>query len=239
MTTTFIAQAPSAAPPIGQLTGGPFSGSTLDVSTLQGTFPSPTTGQAFVAVVNPNLSGLLDNTTTERVIVTANSSGTWTLSGSLAHSHSAGEYVAIVVDPNWLNNLLQLAGGTMSGAIAMGSNKITGLANGSSAQDAAAFGQIAGNPGVNTQTLTPSVSGSGSLTEYLNGSGLKIYAIKLSAWSDAGQTLTFTTPFTLDNSYLVTEGGGVFFPSHLTLTQVTLPTTAAAAFSCVIIIMGI
>jgi hypothetical protein len=38
--------------------------------------------------------------------------------------------------------LLPLAGGSMTGAIAMGANKITGLANGSSAQDAAAFGQI-------------------------------------------------------------------------------------------------
>ena len=38
--------------------------------------------------------------------------------------------------------LLPLAGGTMSGAIAMGTSKITGLGNGSGAQDAAAFGQI-------------------------------------------------------------------------------------------------
>ncbi len=37
---------------------------------------------------------------------------------------------------------LPLAGGTMSGAIAMGTNKITGLGNGSAAQDGAAFGQI-------------------------------------------------------------------------------------------------
>jgi hypothetical protein len=37
---------------------------------------------------------------------------------------------------------LPLAGGTMSGAIAMGSHKVTGLTNGSSAQDAAAFGQL-------------------------------------------------------------------------------------------------
>lgn len=40
------------------------------------------------------------------------------------------------------NAALPTAGGTMSGAIAMGSHKITGLTNGSSAQDAAAFGQI-------------------------------------------------------------------------------------------------
>ena len=36
---------------------------------------------------------------------------------------------------------LPLAGGTMTGAIAMGSHKVTGLTNGSSAQDAAAWGQ--------------------------------------------------------------------------------------------------
>ncbi len=37
---------------------------------------------------------------------------------------------------------LPLAGGTMSGPIAMGTSKITGLGNGSAAQDAAAFGQL-------------------------------------------------------------------------------------------------
>ena len=39
-------------------------------------------------------------------------------------------------------SVLQLTGGTMSGAIAMGANKITGLANGTAPTDAAAFGQI-------------------------------------------------------------------------------------------------
>jgi len=37
---------------------------------------------------------------------------------------------------------LPLTGGTMSGPIAMGANKVTGLVNGSGAQDAAAFGQL-------------------------------------------------------------------------------------------------
>jgi hypothetical protein len=37
---------------------------------------------------------------------------------------------------------LPLAGGTMSGAIAMGTAKITGLGDGSGAQDAAAYGQV-------------------------------------------------------------------------------------------------
>lgn len=53
--------------------------------------------------------------------------------------------------------LLPLAGGTMSGAIAMGSHKVTGLTNGSSAQDAAAFGQI-------PTALPPSGSASGDLS---------------------------------------------------------------------------
>jgi len=42
-----------------------------------------------------------------------------------------------------LNGKLSLTGGTMSGAIAMGAHKITGLTNGSATDDAAAFGQIA------------------------------------------------------------------------------------------------
>ena len=41
-----------------------------------------------------------------------------------------------------INGALQKSGGTMSGPIAMGNNKITGLANGTAATDAAAFGQI-------------------------------------------------------------------------------------------------
>lgn len=52
---------------------------------------------------------------------------------------------------------LQLSGGTMSGAVAMGSNKITGLANGTAATDAAAFGQIP----VAT-TTTPKMDGTAS-----------------------------------------------------------------------------
>ena len=56
---------------------------------------------------------------------------------------------------------LQLTGGTMSGAIAMGSNKVTGLANGSGAQDAAAFGQV---PVIGGTTFGPVLLGAGSLS---------------------------------------------------------------------------
>lgn len=40
------------------------------------------------------------------------------------------------------NAALPTTGGTMSGAIAMGAHKVTGLANGSASDDAAAFGQL-------------------------------------------------------------------------------------------------
>ena len=52
---------------------------------------------------------------------------------------------------------LPLAGGTMSGAIAMGSNKVTGLTNGTAATDAAAFGQI-------PTALPPNGTAGGDLT---------------------------------------------------------------------------
>lgn len=41
-----------------------------------------------------------------------------------------------------ITGALQTSGGTMSGPIAMGNNKVTGVANGSSSSDVAAFGQI-------------------------------------------------------------------------------------------------
>lgn len=70
---------------------------------------------------------VIDHTGVVWVCTTAGTPGTWTSAAALA---------------------LPLTGGTMSGAIAMGSHKITGLTNGSGAQDAAAYGQLpaAGGP---------------------------------------------------------------------------------------------
>lgn len=79
-------------------------------------------------------TGILKNTTGTGVPTIA-ASGTDYLTPSGNGSSLTGITAAQV-------GALALTGGTMSGVIAMGSNKITGLTNGSSAQDAAAFGQI-------------------------------------------------------------------------------------------------
>ncbi len=67
--------------------------------------------------------------------------------------------------------LLPLAGGTMSGAIAMGSHKITGLTNGSGAQDAAAFGQIAAALASYAPIASPTFTGITTAPEF-TASGL-------------------------------------------------------------------
>ncbi len=77
---------------------------------------------------------------------------------------ASGDYTAAQGGAIATGTALLLSGGTMSGAIAMGANKITGLANGTAASDAAAFGQIpvpangygiTGNTGL---TPTPAVA---------------------------------------------------------------------------------
>jgi hypothetical protein len=62
--------------------------------------------------------------------------------GTTAQSVAVGWAVDNAVTANLLSQLLPRTGGAMTGAIAMGANKITGVANGSAAQDVAAFGQI-------------------------------------------------------------------------------------------------
>ncbi len=65
------------------------------------------------------------------------------IAGAIAESGISFSGTTITASLTGLASLnLALAGGTMSGDIAMGTHKITGLGNGSAAQDAAAFGQI-------------------------------------------------------------------------------------------------
>lgn len=131
-------------------TWGPVSGTgtvtSVSVATangLAGSVASPTTTPAIT--MSTTVTGLLKGNGTA---VSAASAGTDYLAPAGNGSALTGITAAQVgADASGAAAAaaaasLPLAGGTMSGAIAMGSHKVTGLANGSGAQDAAAFGQI-------------------------------------------------------------------------------------------------
>jgi hypothetical protein len=122
------------------------SGLSLTLQTGQGALmPAP----PFNATLKP-FGALPVMTDAEIVRVTAITGDVLTIvraqEGSTAQAAAVGYEFAATITPKTLTDIesstLQLSGGTMSGVIAMGVNKITGLANGSSATDAAAFGQI-------------------------------------------------------------------------------------------------
>lgn len=90
-----------------------------------------------------------------------------------------------------------------------------------------------------SQTLTPSVSGSGTLSE-TTIAGIKFCVLTLNAWDDAGQTLTFTTAFTADvPGWMATPGIPSSFVPTAAKTTFQLPTTSAAAITGVFILMGV
>lgn len=128
---------------------------------------------------------------------------------------------------NALSNLgaLPTAGGTMSGAIAMGSNKITGLANGTASSDAAAFGQI-------PTALPPNGSASGDLSgSYPSPTVAKLNGVAISAGlatvlSQLGGAATVTTTTTISASYPTVLVGPT--TASQTFTLPTSPTQGTA-----------
>jgi microcystin-dependent protein len=107
------------------------------------------TPQSIAAGSSPTFVGLTLTGLTASTVLTTNGSDVLTSSATTATELGFVHGVTSAIQTQ-VNSKLSLTGGTMSGNIAMGSNSITGVANGSSAQDAVAFGQLA--------TLIPSGS---------------------------------------------------------------------------------
>lgn len=106
---------------------------TANITTLQGQMTSVTTTANGALQKSANLSDVQDPTASRSNLGLGNSATRNV--GATTGTVAAG-------DDSRITGALQTTGGTMSGAIAMGTNKITGIGNGSAAQDAAAFGQI-------------------------------------------------------------------------------------------------
>lgn len=112
---------------------------------------------------------------------------------------------------------LPLTGGTMSGPVAMGGSKVTGLANGSGAQDAAAFGQI-------PTALPPSGAASGDLSgTYPAPVVAKIQGTAIS--TPPGGSTQFLRG---DGTWTVPGGGGTVTGVTAADTSITVAGTGAA-----------
>ena len=170
----------------GRVTNVTATGIQIAQSQVTGLSGNLTAISGSLSTLSGNLSTLSGQYLTTSGIVTSNTSNIATLSGQMVTANAniastsgslatlSGQYVTtsglVTNQAGYISTLsgqmvtvsgvaaaaLPKAGGTMSGAIAMGSNKITGLTNGSAASDAAAFGQI-------PTTLPPNGSAGGSL----------------------------------------------------------------------------
>lgn len=135
-----------------------------------------------------------------------------------------------------LLNKLSLAGGTMSGAIAMGNNKITGLADGTAGGDAAAFGQVKIRQVlVNTQTsgttTTSSTFQNTNLARSITPSSVNnkvlvicVGALGITANNREAEATIFNT--TQNYNLFSTHGQGYVYPNlGTTVTSFEVPCT--------------
>jgi len=116
--------------------------------------------------------------------------------------------------------LLPKTGGAMSGAIAMGANKITGLANGTTGTDAAAFGQIASALGaqllVGLLAAIPASTGGGHYYYATDDNGGRL-------WVDTGSG-------PLNGGWQPDGKAGELYGAQMT-TQFAVPSTTFGASS--------
>ena len=194
-----------------------------NISTISGNL---VTTNSNVATLSGNLVTTNSNVSTISGVAYTNQTNIATLSGQMVTANSnistlSGQMVTansnIATVSGVAANALPKAGGTMSGAIAMGSNKITGLTNGSSAQDAAAFGQIPtalppnGTAGgdLTGSYPNPTLSGIGTAGTY--GSATLVPVITTDS---KGRVTGVTTSAPLDSTKLPLAGGSLTGPLY-------------------------
>jgi len=129
---------------------------------------------------------------------------------------------------------LALAGGTMTGVIAMGSHKITGLTNGSSAQDVAAFGQIPLIDSTAADILPPGVQSAGVSAKaaaadhvHQNSADLSIFVAPSGATGEAFPRMLTSATQALSSGLLMVTA--IPLPSGLLIGSIAFCIDATAA----------
>lgn len=161
---------------------------TRDVGTTAGTVMAGNDSRITGALQAANNLSDLASASTARTNLGLGGAATLNV-GTTAGTVAAG-------DDSRITGALQTTGGTMSGAIAMGSNKITGLTNGSAATDAAAFGQI---PVAGTTSTTYTAGNDGRLLQaYQSGAQVQGFM----SWNYDPQAATSSNSLTAGTIFL-------------------------------------